>query len=154
MSNTTVTPVNPEKIRDNEYCTVYAVPATLRQIETAGIELAGGFGIDAEEHAEMLDEAGLLRLTFGVELTDDSEVAEHFDVECFDARIGQVSDWRSCSRIYHHPAGNVERNRTRANRRRIEDLLATLVPDYPATLAAAAAPFNEWVESLESGEAA
>lgn len=123
---------------DGEFSIRFLYEVTLAQLEAAGVELEGGFGIDREEHAAMAHEEGLLRAVAGWDLESDGEITPTFDVECFQGRLSRPAPaWESCLARYRHPSGAVERNRRQQNYHRLMALLTAADPELCARLSEA-----------------
>lgn len=86
------------KIRDDEWGILYALPVTLRQVEAVQLRLNSRMGIDAQEHAEMMDETGLFRVTFGAGLSEEFEVFEAVDLEILEGTLTNPEpEWHSAA---------------------------------------------------------
>ena len=142
-----------EIYQQDEYGTLYVAPVTLRQVEAAGVRLDSAFGISAEEHAELLDDPGILRLVFGAEYTEGVEVGETVRIECLSARVGKGAEWGEC--FYWERHGYTEGAIRQANGRNLaalERLLDSAVPEARGLIAEARKPLDEWAASLDEQE--
>lgn len=147
MEQQTIT--NPE-MKETDYDTRYYLPVTLRQVEAAGIELEGGFGIDADEHEALLDEPNMLRLVVAVEADEDTCTTDEITrIECYQSNRLAPPAWEDCCRIYRMPEGHKQAAAWRANIRRCATLAAQVWPDMPAVIEAKR---EEWENSLRELE--
>jgi hypothetical protein len=72
----------------------WTVPVTLREIEETGLPLSSDFGIDDQEHAELLDDDGILRINFGLAYKGDAgDAITDAVLEVYNARPGDEADW-------------------------------------------------------------
>lgn len=126
----------------------FYVPVTLREVEAHDVPLDSAFGMDADEHEELLDAPDILRAVFSVEVNDQWEdvadaVGYSIDLECYDARFGEGAAWRSCLAL--SPRGGPAPNATN----KLNGLLGHVAPEWYSMLDAAAIPFREWAEQVE-----
>lgn len=89
------------------------LPATLRQLEGAGVQLDSNFGIDDDEHAALLDDPAILRVRVDItgKLNDDGRlsVSDDYDVEsyCIVPHRGSLEPaWMPCQANFQHAAGS------------------------------------------------
>lgn len=147
MGTTTIT--NPE-MTETDYDTRWYLPVTLRQVEAAGIELEGGFGIDADEHEALLDEPNMLRLVVAVEADEDTYTTDEITrIECYQSNRLAPPAWEDCCRIYRMPEGHKQAAAWRANIRRCATLAAQVWPDMATVVEAKR---EEWENSLRELE--
>jgi len=87
-------------------------PLTLRALERAGVELDGArFGIDAEEHEELLDDPAIVRAVY---------VCGRWTVQVHEAALGEPAAWRCCERQYAYASGSKTRSAYAYNARCVE----------------------------------
>jgi len=87
-------------------------PLTLRALERAGVELDGArFGIDAEEHEELLDDPAIVRAVY---------VCGRWTVQVHEAALGEPPAWRCCERQYAYASGSKTRSAYAYNARCVE----------------------------------
>lgn len=141
-----------------EYATRWYLPVTLAELEAAGVEVEGGFGIDEEERAQLLTEEGIVRLVVGV-ATDGEDVWREIDVAGLSvdgSDVALASDlgrdirasWHRASRVYHDTSGARARTKQAQNERRMWDLAEARVVDLEAVLAAEEMAFEAAVDEL------
>ena len=136
---------------DQETRTTFLLPITLAEIEAAGVELEGSFGLDVTEHQAMREEEGLVRIAFGVEVDDALEVGRFAHVECLQGRLHRpAAEWEYAMRIYQHPAGYKAAAQARRNVTRLFALLEAQVPSLEVLLTAAEAPHLAWARELDA----
>lgn len=131
---------------DSEHSTEYVLPVTLRAVEAAGVDLDSRFGINDEEHAEFMDAPDMMRVVFGVYLSDECEVSRTARIETFSAHPFGDAKWTSCMATYYSAKGWVDRGNYANNSRRAmavaESVLTSETVDR--LLKVAARPFEQY----------
>lgn len=120
------------------------LPVTVADLARHKIESEGGFGIDADEAADLADEPGLVRLVLGVTCDDDATACRRvIDTQVFQqSRPGAEPRWESLSPRYHHVAGYATRLLISQNAARMWALAKERISDLHAALDAALDIYN------------
>ena len=134
---------------DTETESFFSVSVTLAEVEAAGIELDGAFGIDADEHAELIHDPEILRVRFGVACScDDGQWAarEFAEVETLQSTLSHPEPrWTPCTATYYSAAGSKDRNDHARNNARVDALLRSRVPNLADLIGEAEAVHEEWI---------
>jgi len=152
-----MTDTTAKLFRDDERCTLYTIPVTLRQVKKAGIELNSSFGINEAEHNELLDDPAILQIVFGVALDEiDGEWCVH-DYHALDTYCAHLDSegagWENAMQVYYSAQGHRDRANALHNLRRLEELTDHVVgDDYERLLAEARKPFEEWLAEQEDND--
>lgn len=140
----------PTLVEGIAYRTTYAVPVTLRQVEAAHIPLDSNMGTDEAEHTSLLDDEHILRLVFGVEVTDDLEVEEVIGIECYNATLRSLTpQWYPCMARYDHASGAIMRHEAQRCEALLRTLLRQILPDFQDTIDEARKPYDAYVEEQQ-----
>lgn len=111
-----------EVLREDDHAVLLARPTTLRAVLAAGIETDAQWGCTDEEHEELLDEAGLVRIVFGVRIAHGGPEDVPAYVETYCQRPMQEPTWSSCMRGYG------DHRKAKINRARVRTLLHQIEP--------------------------
>jgi hypothetical protein len=150
-------------IKSNEYGAWFAVPVTLREVEDQHVSinnvsgflhtipLDSNFGMDDAEHAELLDDPSILRVTFAIEWDRETNtIYETYGLQAYSARLGRDPQWDDCInlRALEHAARSIHRANWFSVVSAIRQI-AKAHADVDAILGEARKPFDAMVAELE-----
>lgn len=127
----------------------YAIPVTLRQVETFEIPLDRMIGVNDAAHQKLLDDTSILRIAFGAEI-DRLAIKNFVEIQCLDTtQTGKKPEWRNCLSRLLHAFGNVMLMENKKRESHIWELLGKVLPNYEEIIAGARKPFEEYVKQYK-----